>query len=412
MSTSQLMPKDDTEKQTSQNRWARARDSAAAIIGWLLIVWIAFWALGHVTSALLILAIGALVAYVLSPLVTLINRVVPRWLAIALVYLALLGLLGTVGYVIANTAVSQLQAFAASLPTLLRPNGPLQTLLYSTLHQLGVTDTQITVGQNQFVAYLQDVAQQVAGQAVPILTGVASALLNTVLILVVSVYLVIDGPRLVRWLTRKTPISQRTRVRFALELMDHTVGGYVRGELILASFIGLLVGTGMYLFQLPYAILLGVLAFVLEFIPFLGVFISGAACVLVALTQGFGVALGVLAFFVLVHVIEGDVVGPRIIGRVLGLHPVVAILALIVGADLFGFWGALFAAPVAGVVQALLVALWTEWREAHPEEFPDEAGTPGGTPAERKSPPRRSALFGLNVGRRRKQQPHPDVSEP
>lgn len=76
-----------------------------------------------------------------------------------------------------------------------------------------------------------------------------------------------------------------------------------------------------------------------------------------------------LAYFVVVHVIEGDVVGPRIVGKAIGLHPVISLAALIAGAELFGIWGALFASPVAGVLQALLIALWSEWRMAHPDVF-------------------------------------------
>ena len=76
-----------------------------------------------------------------------------------------------------------------------------------------------------------------------------------------------------------------------------------------------------------------------------------------------------LAYFVFVHVIEGDVVGPRIVGKAIGLHPVVSLVALIAGGELFGIWGALFASPIAGVLQAFLVAIWSEWRETHPHEF-------------------------------------------
>src|SRR5205085_11460364 len=119
----------------------------------------------------------------------------------------------------------------------------------------------------------------------------------------------------------------------------------------------------------PYALLLGVLAFILEFIPVLGTLISGAICVLLALTQGWVVAIIVLAYFVFVHIIEGDVVGPRIVGKAIGLHPVISLAALIAGTELFGITGALFASPVAGVLQALLVTIWVEWRETHPKEF-------------------------------------------
>jgi len=91
--------------------------------------------------------------------------------------------------------------------------------------------------------------------------------------------------------------------------------------------------------------------------------------VLLALTKGWLLAIIVLVYFVVVHVIEGDVVGPRIVGKAIGLHPVVSLAALIAGGELFGIWGALFASPVAGVLQALLVAIWSEWRETHPHEF-------------------------------------------
>src|SRR5205085_4638780 len=97
--------------------------------------------------------------------------------------------------------------------------------------------------------------------------------------------------------------------------------------------------------------------------------VSGTICVLLALTRGWVIAVIVLVYFVVVHVLEGDVVGPRIVGKAIGLHPVVSLAALIAGAELFGITGALLASPVAGVLQALLVAIWTEWRVTHPKAF-------------------------------------------
>ena len=109
--------------------------------------------------------------------------------------------------------------------------------------------------------------------------------------------------------------------------------------------------------------------FILEFIPVLGTLVSGAICVLFALTHGWLLAVIVLAYFVIVHIIEGDVVGPRVVGKVIGLHPVVSLVALIAGGELFGIWGVLFASPVAGVIQAFLIAIWYEWHETHRQEF-------------------------------------------
>src|SRR5206468_12147657 len=76
----------------------------------------------------------------------------------------------------------------------------------------------------------------------------------------------------------------------------------------------------------------------------------------------------VLAYFVVVHVIEGDVVGPRIMGRAVGIHPATGLIALVAGTEVFGIWGALFAAPIAGLVQAIITAAWLELRGGKPQE--------------------------------------------
>src|SRR5436305_13950514 len=125
----------------------------------------------------------------------------------------------------------------------------------------------------------------------------------------------------------------------------------------------------MAIFRVPYALLLGIMAFILEFIPVLGTLISGAICTLLALTLSWVVALLVLGYFTIVHILEGEIIGPRIVGKAVGLHPVVSLAALVAGSELFGIWGALFASPVAGVLQALLIAFWTQWRETHPYHF-------------------------------------------
>src|ERR1051326_7398964 len=102
----------------------------------------------------------------------------------------------------------------------------------------------------------------------------------------------------------------------------------------------------------------------MEFVPVLGVLVSGAAAVAVALVS-FREPIRpviVLAYFVVVHIIEGDVIGPRIMGRAVGIHPASGLIALIAGTEVFGIWGALFAAPLAGLLQAVAVAAWIDFR--------------------------------------------------
>jgi predicted PurR-regulated permease PerM len=194
-----------------------------------------------------------------------------------------------------------------------------------------------------------------------------NTLIDLILILILSVYLTANGPKISQRLRRETPGAQRWRTTLLLAIVNQVVGGYIRGTLTMALLIGVLVGGGMLVLQVPYAILLGVLAFFMEFIPIVGVLVSGAVCTLVALFQGWVLALIVLAYFVVVHVIEGDVVGPRVMGKAVGIHPATALVALVAGSELFGIWGALFGAPLAGLLQAVGTSIWRELRGKNPQ---------------------------------------------
>ncbi|HLW01497.1 MAG TPA: AI-2E family transporter [Ktedonobacterales bacterium] len=353
------------------DRWIRARDVGIAILVWVAVIIVFFWLIGQFVTAVLLFVIAALLAYALLPGVTLLERWMPRMLAVAIVYLLALAVIGSLGYFVFSTAIEQLVTFVKDVPDLLKPSTPGHpSPIYHLLHPLGITEAQIDAARQQAVNWLEGSAGQIVNSAVPILTSVAGGIIDTIVVLILSVYLVIDGPRVFRWLSTASPRKYRLRVIFFLNILRRTVGGYIRGQLFMSTFIGVLVGGGMAAFQVPYALLLGLLAFILEFVPILGTIISGVACVLLALaTRGFIIAALVLGYFIIVHILEGDVVGPRVTGRVLGLHPVVAILALVAGTDLFGIWGAVFAAPVVGLAQAIIVSAWREWRSAHPEEY-------------------------------------------
>src|SRR5947209_6328583 len=351
---------------TDVTKWVRRVLIPLAILAWAGVAILILWAAGYVARTILLLVIATLLAYALSPLVTLLERVMPRFLAILLVYLIVLGGIGTLLYFIVRTTVDQIVSLSNYLGVALTPgqNGH-PSALEQTLQSLGISQDQITAARSQIVSQ----AEGLAGNIVPVLTGVVGAALDIILVAVMSVYLLIDGKRVVNGLRQSMPRRQRGRIRFLLDTLQRVVGGYIRGQLALCGLIGVLVGAGMEILGVPYALLLGVGDFVLAFIPLLGTLVSGLICVLLALTKGWLLAIIVLVYFVVVHVIEGDVVGPRIVGKAIGLHPVVSLAALIAGGELFGIWGALFASPVAGVLQSFLVAIWSEWHETHPQAF-------------------------------------------
>ena len=322
------------------------------------------WGASHIIRTLLILAIAGLIAYALLPLVKLFERVMPRFLSIMLVYIVVFSGICLLLYFVTLTAIDQVRSLTAYIQHLLTPDNDGQpTPLEQTLHSFGISNAQMVMVRDQILSRAEGLATNI----VPVITNLFTTLLDIVVIAIISIYLVIDGQRMARWLRNNAP--RPTHINFVLDTLQRIVGGYIRGQLFLSLLIGVLVGGGMAVFRVPYALLLGVLAFILEFIPVLGTLISGAICILLALTKSWIVALLVLGYFTIVHILEGDIIGPRLVGKAVGLHPVVSLAALIAGSELFGIWGALFASPVAGVLQALLVALWVQWRETHPQHF-------------------------------------------
>jgi len=360
-------------------KWARRRDIPIAILAWIVLGMLIFWALGHVARSIIIFAIAALLAYALTPGVKLLERVVPRVVAIIIVYLVIWGALGLLLYFIINTTIGQVILLAANVRLLVThgATGPLAGLL-ETLRRFGISQSQL----NGFGQQIVNQAEGVVGSAVPLITSIFGFIFDMIIVAVLSIYLLIDGTRVTQWLRTNMPLLQRERTLIMLDTFERVIGGYIRGQLLLSTLVGVLVGAGMALFQVPYAVLLGVMAFVLEFVPILGTITSGVICVLLALTKGWLIALLVLAYFVGVHILEGDVLGPRIVGKAVGVHPAVSLIALIAGGELFGIWGAIFASPIAGLVQAILTAFWKQWRKTHPDQFPTgEAETTGGETA-------------------------------
>ncbi len=350
------------------SKWARRRDIPIAILAWLVLVGLILWAAGYIARSLLVMTVAALLAFALTPAVTFLQRWLPRWLAVIIIYLFVLSGISLLFYELVNTSIGQISALAGNVQQLLTTNGQKQLIpFYQFFERFGVTPDQL----RSFGQVIVEQASGIVGGAVPFLTGVADFALNVIIVAVLSIYLLLDGGRAINWLRHNAPMMQREQTGFFLDTLNRVIGGYIRGQIIMSSLVGLFVGVGMTLFGVPYAVLLGVVAFILEFIPIIGTILSGVICVLIALSKGWLIAVFVLIYFVVVHILEGDILAPRIVGKAVGVHPAVSMFALLAGAELFGIWGAVLGSPLAGVIQAILVTVWQNWRTSHPEQFPD-----------------------------------------
>lgn len=190
---------------------------------------------------------------------------------------------------------------------------------------------------------------------------------NVVLIPVLTFYLLRDWDDLVAAVHALLPRRSATLwTRLARE-SDEVLGAFLRGQLLVMFVLGVIYTTGLWLVGLDFALLIGMFAGLVSFVPYLGlivgVLVAGVASVLQF--HGLGELHWVVAVFVLGQLLEGSVLTPRLVGERIGLHPVAVIFAVMAGGQLYGFFGVLLALPVAAVAMVLLRHLLETYRASH-----------------------------------------------
>jgi predicted PurR-regulated permease PerM len=207
----------------------------------------------------------------------------------------------------------------------------------------------------QAAQQLSDQGSNLLDNAVAILQATANILLNLVLILIVAFYLLADGRRLIRSGIDLVPASYREQVWFFVSSLDGVLGGYIRGQLLLSALAGALGGAGAAVLGVPYPLLIGVLTFLLESIPVIGPLVALVPAVVVSLVfMPILTTILLFAWNMIFQQVVTNILGPRVMGIAVGIHPLEAMVAVLVGYPLAGFLGAFLAVPIAGVLHIVI----------------------------------------------------------
>lgn len=195
-----------------------------------------------------------------------------------------------------------------------------------------------------------------------------------ILTFMVAAYLLIDVDRVMAFLRSLVPPQHRHTLDEILREVDRGLSGIIRGQLIICVVNALLTTVGLLLFRVKYAVLLGMLAGTFSFIPVFGSILSSVPIVAVALASGphgfsLSTGLGMLGWIVGIHLLEANLLNPKIIGSAAKMHPVVVVFALMVGEESGGLIGAILAVPIASIVQAIFLY----FRRRQPLEAPPPA---------------------------------------
>jgi predicted PurR-regulated permease PerM len=334
--------------------WWRVLVVELALLAGCALAVVAWWAITRVAHTALLLLLGAVVAFALAPAVRRLEDRLDgrRGLAAGLVYLAVFAAaLGGLALLVAPL-VGQTSQLIQDLPGLAEALQARLPGLETRLRQLGLP---VEAGglQARASSWIVESGGGVLGATLAVLTGLTGAVVDLLLVLVVSFYLVLEGPRLRDALAALVPAERRPQALFAEETVVRIAGGYLRGQLLLALVIGVLAGVGAWLFGLRYPYVIGLVAGVLELVPMIGPVLGAIPAVLLALLLPFPTVVWVVLYFVAIQQLENYVLVPRVSGHAVGLHPLAAMLALVAGFELAGILGGLFAVPAAGVLWAL-----------------------------------------------------------
>ena len=337
-----------------------------------LLVWVMA---SQVVHAVVIFLVAALVALLLDPLVRAITHLwIPRGFAIAIVYLSFAAALTVVIVAIGIVVVDQSQSAADRIDNYLRvENGQSsQTGFEEDVDdlQLWLNDHRLTrridireQGNNIAEDFKNSDVEKYTTRAIDFLRGAAlgifGLIISLVLVVVVSVYMLLDMNRLAGGIDRRFPPPPGTPG--LVVRMEHAVAGYVRGQVLVSLTIGASVGVGMWLLGTldwvpgadKYAVLFGAWAAFTELIPYLGPILGGVPAVIYGLIVDPISALWILLLFLAIHQIEGHIVVPKLMGSALRLHPLLVIFGLLAGGELYGLLGIFIALPLLAVGRAV-----------------------------------------------------------
>jgi predicted PurR-regulated permease PerM len=340
---------------------------------WLSSFLFLLWFFNTISGLLLPFLVAFLFAYIINPLVTsLARRRIPRWLSSLVVVLVLIGVGVSVLLFVMPLVIQQFEGIIGGMTStagdvaLWLKSGQ----LFAELARFGIpVEKAQEVITTQLSPRLESVLKTLFEGLFGFVSGFSSLLLQIVNVIIIPFllfYLLKDFPSITDWCTTRVPERRRERFTALTRMTDDILGKYLRGAIMVAIIQGTLSGLALWAIGVNYALVLGIMTGVLNFIPYVGLLTSLAVSCIVALFSGGSILTKVMFVIVLYlsqKLLEATVLGPKIVGTQVGLHPVLLILCLLVFGYFLGFVGMLIAVPST----ALLIAGMREWEASHRE---------------------------------------------
>lgn len=310
----------------------------------------------YLHNLILILLTAIVIASAIEPATKWFKKYkIPRVAAVLIIYTTLAAFLFGIFYMFVPAILDDASGFAATLPQYIESINFTNPFTNTPFISAGVEETVENVSSFSFQNIIRDLQANFGNASEGFLRAlniIFGGIFSLILIIVFSFYLAVQERGIEDFLRIITPLKQQDYIIDLWRRSQHKIGLWMQGQLILALVIGVLTYLSLTIFGVPYALLLAIIAAMFELIPLFGPILAGIPAVIVAFISG-GPTMGiaVIILYVIIQQFENHLIYPLVVKKVVGVPPLLVIIALIIGGQLAGFLGLLLSVPIAAALQ-------------------------------------------------------------
>lgn len=326
--------------------------STGSIIKTIVVI-LLFGVLFLLRDLVLVLLMSIVVASAIEPATQwLCRRRIPRLFSVILIYLIIIACIVGVVFFLLLPLLSESSDFLKNFPTYFNASTVLSNITSNQFlsSQPIVAGLKDGVGLEELIGEINTAISNISSNAFGTIAKVFGGILSFLLMAVLSFYLAVEEDGVGKFLKAITPIKHEKYIVALWKRSQRKIGLWMQGQLVLAIIIGMLVYLGLLIIGVPNALLLATLAAAFEIIPLFGPILASIPAILISFASGgFPLAFLVLGLYVIIHQFENQLIYPLVVKKVVGVSPIVSIVALVAGWQLAGFLGIVLSVPIATV---------------------------------------------------------------
>ena len=312
-------------------------------------------------DVLMILFLALIISSALdAPISFLEKRKIPRILGAIMIFVAVAALFGVLLYTVIPAAVLEFNSLYNSVLKNYLNIPHLESMeTFSSLPSIEKIESSL---ENFAGVFLKGAGSSL----VNIVGAVFGGIVSIIAVFILSFYLAVSKYGVEKFLKFVLPVRYEEYVIEIYEHIKSKIGLWLQGQLVLSLIVGILVFLGLLFLGVKYSLIFGILAGILEMVPFVGPVFVGALAALIGFSESFTLGISVIAFFIVIQQLENHLLVPLVMKYTVGLHPVVVVVAFLAGAKLAGFVGILLAIPIAVIIVEILES-WADRRKTEKE---------------------------------------------